>query len=119
MSNLPARIATSPTLARTRAGVEGALAPGSPFGTAAVRGSWPVGQPDRRYCQPRLAVYADLRKRTARTIAEVVSRTVQVTLRDTGQAAAPDHIADAVVTETIRAASRSGAPGGPARLKSR
>ncbi len=50
-------------------------------------------------------VYADLKKRTARPAAEVMARTVRVTLRDRGQAAAPDHIIDVVVTEAIRAAA--------------
>jgi hypothetical protein len=50
-------------------------------------------------------VYGDLKKRTAQPAAEVVARTVRVTLRDTGQAAAPDRIVDVVVTEAIRAAA--------------
>jgi len=48
-------------------------------------------------------VYADLRKRMARPSAEVVARTVRVGLRNQGQSAAPDHIVEVVVTETIRA----------------
>jgi len=50
-------------------------------------------------------VYADLQKRTTRPAADVVARRVRVTLRDSGQAAAPDHIIDIVVTEAIRAAA--------------
>jgi len=50
-------------------------------------------------------VYTDLKKRTAKPAAEVVARTIRVTLWDSGQAAAPDHIVDVVVTETIRAAA--------------
>jgi hypothetical protein len=53
-------------------------------------------------------VYIDLRKRTAKPSAEVVARTVRVTRRDQGQADAPDHIIEAVVTETIRAAADHG-----------
>ena len=49
-------------------------------------------------------VYTDLRKRTAKPSAEVVARTVRVTRRDQGQADAPDHIIEIVVTEAIRAA---------------
>jgi hypothetical protein len=56
-------------------------------------------------------VYTDLRKRTARPSAEVVARTVRVTRQDQGQAAAPDHIVEVVVTETIRAADRERAEG--------
>jgi hypothetical protein len=41
----------------------------------------------------------------ARPSAEVVARTVRVTRRDQGQAAAPDHIVEVIVTETIRAAA--------------
>jgi len=48
-------------------------------------------------------VYTDLRKRTAKPPAEVVSRTVRITRRDQGQADAPDHIIEVVVTEAIRA----------------
>ncbi len=50
-------------------------------------------------------VYNDLKNRTARPAAEVVARTVRVTRRDQGQPAAPDHIVDVVITETIRAAA--------------
>jgi hypothetical protein len=50
-------------------------------------------------------VYTDLKKRTAKPAAEVVARTVRVTRQDQGQAAAPDHIVEVVVTETIRAAA--------------
>ncbi len=50
-------------------------------------------------------VYTDLKKRTAQPAAEVVARTVRVTRQDQGQAAAPDHIVEVVVTETIRAAA--------------
>lgn len=50
-------------------------------------------------------VYTDLKKRTAKPSAEVVARTVRVGLRDEGQAAAPDHIVEVVVTEAIRAAA--------------
>jgi hypothetical protein len=50
-------------------------------------------------------VYGDLRKRTAKPAAEVVARTVRVTLRDRGEDAAPDHIIDVVVTEAIRVAA--------------
>ncbi|HWM99313.1 MAG TPA: hypothetical protein VNO54_19910 [Streptosporangiaceae bacterium] len=48
-------------------------------------------------------VYTDLKERTAKPSAELVSRTVRVTRRDQGQADAPDHIIEVVVTETIRA----------------
>jgi len=47
--------------------------------------------------------YTDLRKRTARPAAEVVARRVRVTRRDQGQADAPNHVVEVVVTETIRA----------------
>ena len=50
-------------------------------------------------------VYTDLRKRTAKPSVEVVARTVRVTRRDQGQADAPDHIIEVVVTETLRAAA--------------
>ena len=50
-------------------------------------------------------VYTDLKKRTAKPSAEVVARTVRVTRRDQGQADAPDHVIQAVVTETIRTAA--------------
>jgi hypothetical protein len=50
-------------------------------------------------------VYTNLKKRTATPSAEVVARTVRVTRRDQGQAEAPDHIIEVVVTETIRAAA--------------
>ncbi len=50
-------------------------------------------------------VYNDLKKRTAQPAAEVVARTVRVTRHDQGQAAAPDHVVEVVVTETIRAAA--------------
>ena len=51
------------------------------------------------------AVYIDLKKRTAQPKAEVVARTVRVTRQDQGQVAAPNHIVEVVVTETIRAAA--------------
>jgi hypothetical protein len=51
------------------------------------------------------AVYTDLKKRTAKPSTEVVARTVRVTRRDQGQADAPDHIIEVVVTEAIRAAT--------------
>lgn len=50
-------------------------------------------------------VYTNLRKRTAKPSAEVVARTVRITRRDQGQADAPDHIIEVVVTEAIRAAA--------------
>ena len=50
-------------------------------------------------------VYTDRKKRTAKPSAEVVARTVRVTRRDQGQADAPDHIIEVVVTETIWAAA--------------
>jgi hypothetical protein len=50
-------------------------------------------------------VYTDLKKRTAQPAAEVIARTVRVTRRDQGQADAPDHIVEVVVSETIRAAA--------------
>ena len=50
-------------------------------------------------------VYIDLKKRAAQPTAEVVARTVRVTRQDQGQAAAPDHVVEVVVTETIRAAA--------------
>jgi hypothetical protein len=50
-------------------------------------------------------VYTDLKKRTAQPAAEVVARTVRVTRHDQGQPAAPDHIVEVVVTETLRAAT--------------
>jgi hypothetical protein len=50
-------------------------------------------------------VYNDLQKRIAKPSAEVVARTVRVTRRDQGQADAPDHIVEVVVTEAIRAAA--------------
>jgi hypothetical protein len=50
-------------------------------------------------------IYTDLKRRTAKPSAEVVARTVRVTRRDRGQADAPDHIVDVVVTETIRTAA--------------
>ena len=50
-------------------------------------------------------VYTDLRKRTAKPSAEVVARTVRVTRRDQGQADAPEHVIEVVVTEAIRAAA--------------
>ena len=50
-------------------------------------------------------VHTDLKKRTAQPSAEVVARTVRVTRQDQGQAAAPDHIVEVVVTETIRMAA--------------
>jgi hypothetical protein len=49
-------------------------------------------------------VYTDLKERTAQPAPEVVTRTVRVTRLDQGQAAAPDHIVEVIVTETIRAA---------------
>ena len=57
-------------------------------------------------------VYTDLRKRTARPSAEVVARTVRVTWRDQGQADAPEHIVEVVVTEAIRAAAAQEHAGG-------
>jgi hypothetical protein len=50
-------------------------------------------------------VYSDLKKRTAKPSTEVVARTIRVTRRDQGQAAAPDHIVEIVVTEAIRTAA--------------
>ena len=50
-------------------------------------------------------VYTDLKKHTVTPSAEVVARTVRVTRRDQGQADAPEHIVEVVVTETIRAAA--------------
>ena len=50
-------------------------------------------------------VYTDLKKRTAQPAAEVVARTVRVTRRDQGEAAAPDHVVEVVVTKAIRAAA--------------
>jgi hypothetical protein len=50
-------------------------------------------------------VYTDLKKRTAQPAPEVVTRTVRVTRQDQGQADAPDHVVEVVVTETIRAAA--------------
>jgi hypothetical protein len=50
-------------------------------------------------------VYTDLKKRTAQPAAEVVARTVRVTRQDQGHTAAPDHIVELIVTETIRAAA--------------
>ena len=50
-------------------------------------------------------VYTDLKKHTATPSAEVVARTIRVTRRDQGQAAAADHIIEVVVTETLRAAA--------------
>lgn len=50
-------------------------------------------------------VYTDLKERAAKPSAEVVARTVRVTRRDQGQADAPDHIVEVVVTEAIRAAT--------------
>jgi hypothetical protein len=64
-----------------------------------------AGQPDRRHRKPCLDVYTDLKKRTAKPATEMVARIVRVTRRDQGQAAAPDHIVELVVTETIRAAA--------------
>lgn len=49
-------------------------------------------------------IYTDLKKRIVRPAAEVLTQTVRVRLLDAGQAGAPDHIIDIVVTETIRAA---------------
>jgi len=51
-------------------------------------------------------VYTDLKKRTAKPSTEVVARTVRVARRDEGQADAPDHIVEVVVTEVIRAADQ-------------
>jgi hypothetical protein len=56
-------------------------------------------------------VYTDLKKRTSKPSAEVVARTVRVTRRDHGQADAPDHIVEVVVTEAIRAAADQELPG--------
>ncbi len=57
-------------------------------------------------------VYTDLKKRTAQPAAEVVTRTIRVTRQDQGQAAAPNHVVEVVVTETIRAAAdQEGAEG--------
>jgi hypothetical protein len=53
-------------------------------------------------------VYTDLKKHTANPTVEVVTRTVRVTRRDQGHAAAPDHVVEVVVTETIRAADDQG-----------
>lgn len=50
-------------------------------------------------------VYNDLRKRTAKPSAEVVTRTVRVTWREQGRADAPDHVVEVIVTEAIRAAT--------------
>jgi hypothetical protein len=50
-------------------------------------------------------VYTDLKKRTAQPPAEVIARTVRVSRRDQGQADAPDHVVEVIVTETIRAAA--------------
>jgi hypothetical protein len=49
-------------------------------------------------------VYSDLKNRTAKPSAEVVTRTVRVGLQNQGQAAA-DHVVEVVVTEAIRAAA--------------
>ena len=49
-------------------------------------------------------VYTDMKKRTAKPSAEVIARTVRVGLREQGQAAAPGHIVEVVVTEALRAA---------------
>jgi putative transposase len=57
-------------------------------------------------------VYTDLRKRTAQPKAEVVARTVRVIQHDQGQADAPDHIVEVVVTETIRPAAAQECPEG-------
>ena len=50
-------------------------------------------------------IYVDRKKRAGKPTAEMLSRTIRVTLQDTGQSSALDHIVDVVVTETIRAAS--------------
>jgi hypothetical protein len=50
-------------------------------------------------------VYTDLKKRAAQPTEQVVARTVRVTRRDQGQAAAPARIVEVVVTETLRAAA--------------
>jgi hypothetical protein len=50
-------------------------------------------------------IYVDRKKRAVKPTAEMLSRTIRVTLQDTGQSSAIDHIVDVVVTETIRAAS--------------
>ena len=50
-------------------------------------------------------VYNDLKTRTAQPTTQVVARTVRVTRRDQGLAAAPDYIVEVVVTETLRAAA--------------
>jgi hypothetical protein len=57
-------------------------------------------------------VYTDLRKRAAQPTAEVIARTVRVTRQDQGQADAPDHVVEVVVTETIRAAAAQEDEGG-------
>ena len=57
-------------------------------------------------------VSTDLKKRTAKPSAEVIARTVRVTLQDQGQPTAPDHIIDVVVAETIRAAADQEHPEG-------
>lgn len=50
-------------------------------------------------------VCTDLKKRTAKPSEEVIARIIRVDLLDQGQAAAPDHIVEIVITETIRAAA--------------
>jgi hypothetical protein len=56
-------------------------------------------------------VYTDLRQRTTRPTVEVIARTIRLTLRDSGQAAPPDHVIDVVVTETIHTAVEQGEGG--------
>jgi hypothetical protein len=55
-------------------------------------------------------VCTELRKRSAKPSAEVVARSVRVTLREEGQADVPGHIVDVVATEAICAQMIPGWP---------
>jgi hypothetical protein len=50
-------------------------------------------------------VYQDLKKRTPKPSADIIARTIRVTRRDQGQADAPDHVVEVVVTEAVRVAA--------------
>jgi hypothetical protein len=51
-------------------------------------------------------VCTDLKKRTAKPSEEMIARIIRLDLLDQGQAAAPDHIVEIVITEALRASDQ-------------
>jgi hypothetical protein len=107
------------TVARAAAErLEAEVGPGLVAEVEAVLATWESPSAPPRYVDPvalaslivgiaslAWTVYTDLKKRIAKPSADVVARAVRIGLQDQGQAAAPDHIVEVVVTEAIRTAT--------------